>query len=423
MKSISLFFIVHQPVRLKRLRFFDIGKSDYYYDDYRNETILRRLADNCYLPTNKILLDLIKKCQGEFKVTFSISGTAIDQFKIYTPEVIQSFQELAATGCVEFVAETYSHSLASIKDKAEFVKQVNKHADKMESLFGTKPTIFSNTELIYSDEIGKLIAEMGYKAILAEGPKHILNWRGPNYIYSSASNPSLALLLKNDMLSDDIAFRFSDQNWSGWSLTAKDFVSWMKKIPEKEKNINLFMDYETFGERKKKESGIFEFLTSLPTAVLRKSSFKFMTPSEVVEHYQPISALNIPHPISWADEERDLTAWLGNELQQEAFEKLYELSSKIGQYTDAALKKDWEYLQTSDHFYYMSTKHFSEDTVHPNCNPYDSPYDAFLNYMNVLNDFAIRLNRLSTKKIKSPVKAGYQKKSNHKRSGIVPHIE
>lgn len=397
MRSICLCFKVHQPVRLKKFRFFDIGNSDYYYDDYNNEVIIRRVAANCYLPANKMILDLINKYQGRFKVSFSISGTALDQFKIYAPEVIESFRKLAATGCVEFLAETYFHSLTVLKNKTEFQKQVIAHAAEIESLFGKKPTVFSNTGLIYSNEIGAMVAELGYKAILAEGPSHILQWRSPNYLYHNKINPLLSVLLKNDSLSDDIAFRFSDTKWSGWPLTSKTYVSWLNKIPEKEKIVNLIMDYETFGERQKSETGIFDFLNSLPLAVFRKSNFEFRSPSEVVEHHQPISTLNVPYPISWADGEKDLSAWLGNELQQEAFENLYELSDRIEQCSDPGLLKDWYYLQTSDHFYYMSTKHFSDGDVHAYFNPYDNPYEAFMNYMNVLNDFTLRLKRIVKK--------------------------
>lgn len=402
MKSICLYFTVHQPVRLKKIRFFDIGNSDYCFDDYQNEYILQKVAQNCYLPANKLILELIHKYRGRFKVAFSISGTAIDQFKIYAPQVIDSFRELADTGCVEFVAETYSHSLAAIKNSAEFKKQVKLNADAIESLFRLRPTVVANTELIYSDEIGELVAEMGYKAILTEGPHHILNWRSPNYLYKNAINRSLTVLLNNDMLSNDIAHRFSDSNWCGWPLTAPKYVSWLNKLPEKEKIVNLFMNYETFGERHKSESGIFDFLNTLPLAVFRKSEFKFHTPSEILANYEPISKLNAPTPISWADSEKDLSAWFRNELQQEALENLYELSEKIEHCHDEKLLKDWQYLQTSDHFYYMSTKHHFNRAIHASCSPYDSPYEAFINYMNVLNDFTIRLNKtLTPKKIAS----------------------
>jgi len=370
-----------------------MGNSDYYYDDYTNEMILRRVAESCYLPANKIILDLINKYQGSFRIAFSISGTAIDQFKIYAPDVIESFRKLAATGCVEFLAETYSHSLSALKDENEFRRQVDSHATVIETLFGKRPTVFANTEFIYSDEIGAQVAGMGYKATLTNEPTPFLKWKCPNYLYKNAINPALMVLLKNERLSDDIAFRFSNSAWSGWPLTAAKYVSWLNKIPEEEKIVNLFMDYETFGEHQKLGSGIFKFLGSLPSEVLHNSDFQFMTPSEVAQHHQPVAAIDVPRPISCADQERDLTAWLGNELQQEAFEKLYVLSGMIGKCNDPALLKDWQYLQTSDHLYYMSTKYFSDGDVHAYFNPYDSPYMAFMNYMNVLNDFSIRLNR------------------------------
>ena len=383
-------------------------KSDYYYDDYSNDILLRQVAENCYLPTNKIILDLIYKHQGRFKVAFSISGTAIDQFKIYAPEVIESFQELADTGCVEFVAETYSHSLSALKNPAEFKKQVKLHTDTIEALFGKRPTVFANTQLIYSDEIGALVAEMGYKAILAEDSNHFLQWRSPNYIYRNAIHSDLTILLKNNQLSDDIAYRFSNSHWSGWPLTVPKYASWLNKIPKAEKIVNLFMDYEIFGEHQKMGTGIFEFLDSLPSAVFRKTDFEFMTPSEVVANYQSISTLNVTYPISMADQGMDITPWLGNELQKEAFEKLYDLSDLILQCSNADLLKDWQYLQTSDHFHYMSTKSLPEGEVHTCCNPFDGPYEAFVNFMNVLNDFSIRLNR--TVKIKHSYQFNIDKK-------------
>jgi alpha-amylase len=393
MRSICLCFQVHQPVRLKKISFFDIGNCDYYYDDQNNEIILRRVTENCYLPTNKMILDLIKKHQSRFKVAFSISGTALDQFKIYAPEVIESFRELGASGCVEFLAETYSHSLAFLKNKDEFKRQVETHSIAIETLFGKRPVVFANTGLNYSDEIGAMIAEMGYKATLSEGPSHVLKWRSPNYLYRNALKPELTVLLKNHWLSDDIAIRFSNSGWSGWPLTAKKYVSWLNKIHNEENVVNLFMDYETFGERHHKDTGIFKFLELLPSTVFTKSDFEFMTPSEVISQYQPISTLNMPSPISRADAERDITAWLGNEIQEEAFGQLYGLKEMIDQCTDPDLLKDWQYLQTSDHFCYMSTKYFSDVNAHSYFNPYDSPYDAFMNYMNVLNDFTIRLIR------------------------------
>jgi len=394
MRSICLYFNIHQPVRLKKFRFFDLGRSDYYYDDYSNEIILSKVTKNCYLPANKMILDLIIQHQGRFKVAFSISGTAIDQFKLYAPEVIESFRELADTGCVEFLAETYSHSFSVLKDKTEFKKQVESHANTIETLFGIRPTIFANTELIYSDEIGAVVADMGYKAILAEVSSHILKWRSPNYLYRNAINPAFTVFLKNNPLSDDIASRFSNSDWSRWPLTSPKYASWLNKIPKEEKIINLFMNYEIFGEHQKLDTGIFEFLESLPSAVLRKTDFEFRTPSEVVENHQPISTLHVNYPVSQADKTMELTPWMGNDLQKEAFEKLYKLNKLINQCTDQGILKDWQYLQTSDHFYYMSTKSFPQGDVHASLNPYEGPYEAFMNFMNVLNDFSIRLNQL-----------------------------
>lgn len=395
MKSLCLCFQVHQPVRFKKFRFFDIGNSDYYYDDHNNEKIITRVAQNCYLPSNKLILDLINKNQGRFRVAFSISGTAIDQFKLYAPEVIESFRELAATGCVEFLAETYSHTLVALKNKEKFRQQVDTHATTIETLFGKRPTAFKNTGLIYSDEIGAMIAEMGFKTTLSAGPNHILKWRSPNYLYRNAINEDLTVLLKNHRLSDDISQRFSSVDWVGWPLTAKKYASWLNKISDEEKIVNLVIDYETFGERHKRDTGIFDFLALLPSAVFTKSDFEFLTPSEVSANYQPVAIINVPCPTSTADEERDLTAWLGNELQQDAIEKLYSLSQRIDLCTDPNLLKDWQYLQTSDHFSYMSTKYLFHGHADGVFSPYDSPYEAFMNYMNVLNDFTIRLNRIT----------------------------
>jgi alpha-amylase len=392
MRTICLYFQVHQPFRFRRYRFFDIGNEHYYYDDYTNESILRKVADKCYLPTNKILLEMIKKYEGRFKVAFSISGVALDQFELYAPDVLESFKKLAGTGSVEFLAETNAHSLASLKNKTEFEKQVNEHVRKVTNLFGQKPTVFRNTELVYSDEIGVMVADMGFEAMLTEGAKHILGWKSPNYLYCNAINPKLKILLKNFTLSDDIAFRFSNKGWHEYPLTTEKYVGWLNKLDKKEETVNLFMDYETFGEHHWAETGIFEFLKNLPETVFKSSKYSFSTPSEVARNLQPVSAINVNYPISWADEERDITAWLGNEMQQEAFNKLYELSGKISRANDPILEKDWNYLQVSDHFYYMCTKFFSDGAVHSYFNPYHSPYDAFINYMNILSDFIIRVD-------------------------------
>lgn len=392
-KAICLYFQVHQPFRLKRYRFFDLGNDHYYYDDFSNESIMRKVAAKCYLPANKIILDLLQKHKGKFKVTFSISGIAINQFRLYAPEVLDSFRQIAETGMAEFLAETDSHSLSSLKNRTVFERQVEIHREMMKNFLGVDPTSFRNTELIYSDQIGSWVADMGYKSILSEGAKHVLGWKSPNYLYCNALNPRLKVLLRNFVLSDDIAFRFSNRQWSAWPLTADKYASWLNKLAPSSELVNIFLDYETFGEHNWKETGIFEFLGHLPGAILKKTPFRFMTPSEVADTIQPVSAISVPSPISWADEERDITAWLGNELQTAAFEKLYSLSEKVRKSNDEKILKDWEYLQSSDHFYYMATKFFSDGAVHAYFNPYETPYDAFMNYMNVLSDFEIRVNK------------------------------
>jgi alpha-amylase len=392
MKTICLYFQVHQPFRFRRYRFFDIGNNHYYYDDYTNESTVAKIAQKCYLPANEILLKLLKSNKGKFKVTFSLSGIAMKQFQLYVPEVLESFKKLADTGQVEFLSETYCHSLVALKDRKEFERQVKKHDAMIKEFFGQEPKVFRNTELIYSDEMGDMVYDMGYKAMLTEGAKHVLGWKSPNYLYCNSMNPKLKVLLKNFVLSDDIAFRFGNKGWSEWPLTPQKYTQWLKDLEPKSEVINLFMDYETFGEHQWKETGIFEFLENWPNEVLKNQEFSFSTPSEVVDSLQPVSAINVPYPISWADEERDLTAWLGNEMQEEAFNKLYALLPKIEKCNDHKLCDDWEYLQASDHFYYMCTKYFSDGDVHAYFNPYESPYQAFINYMNVLSDFTLRLN-------------------------------
>jgi alpha-amylase len=392
-KAVCLYFQVHQPFRLKRYRFFDLGNDHYYYDDYMNESIMRKVADRCYLPANKIILDLINKHKGKFKVTFSLTGLVINQFRLYAPEVLESFRKLADTGHVEFLAETNSHSLAALKDKSEFQRQVMKHKEVLKEFLGVEATSFRNTELVYSDDIGSWVADMGFKAILTEGAKHVLGWKSPNFLYCNSLNPRIKVLLRNFVLSDDIAFRFSNKSWIEWPLTADKYANWVNKLAPKSELINIFLDYETFGEHNWKESGIFDFLNHMPGAILKKTPFRFMTATEIADSMQPVSAISIPSPISWADEERDITAWQGNELQVAALEKLYSLTSKVDRCEDDLIKKDWAYLQASDHFYYMATKFFSDGAVHAYFNPYETPYDAFMNYMNVLSDFEIRLRR------------------------------
>ncbi|MFU8842187.1 MAG: FliG C-terminal domain-containing protein [Bacteroidales bacterium] len=391
MRSICFYFQVHQPFRLRTYRFFDMGVDHYYYDDYLNRSIMQRIANKCYLPANELMLKLIKKHGKKFNIAYSISGTALDQFEKYAPEVLKSFQDLAKTGNVEFLAETYSHSLVSLKNKDEFRRQVEQHSEKTEALFGQKPVTFRNTELIYSDTIGEWVYDMGYKGMLTEGAKHVLGWRSPNFLYHADCNPHLKLLLKNFRLSDDIAFRFSNKDWSEWPLTAERFASWLKEIDHEQEVVNLFVDYETFGEHQWADTGIFDFMEALPAHVLKIAGFEFTKPKELIQKLKPRSGINVPYPISWADAERDVTAWLGNEMQNEAFDKLYQVEQRIAGCTDPAILKDWSYLQASDHFYYMSTKWFSDGDVHRYFNPYPSPYEAFINYMNVLSDFLSRV--------------------------------
>ena len=391
-KSICLYFQVHQPTRLRLYRFFDIGKDSHYYDDFANRTILRRVAQKCYLPMNQLMLDLIGQYKGKFKIAYSISGSALEQFQRFAPEVIDSFKALAATGKVEFLAETYYHSLASLASESEFRHQVQKHAALIEELFGVKPVTFRNTELIYSNGIGEMVYDMGYKTMLTEGARHIMGWQSPNYVYTGETQPKLKLLLRNYSLSDDIAFRFSNKGWNMWPLTAEKYVNWMKESAKEGDIVNLFMDYETFGEHQSEESGIFAFMKALPGAVLADGTFGFATPAEIVKKYKPVSDIAVDDAISWADEERDVTAWLGNELQSEAFKKVYAMTEKLSIVNDPDLWNDFGHLQESDHFYYMCTKFFSDGEVHKYFNPYDTPYEAFINYMNVISDFQIRLD-------------------------------
>ncbi|MBQ5458367.1 MAG: glycoside hydrolase family 57 protein, partial [Bacteroidales bacterium] len=385
MRSICFYFQVHQPFRLKKYRFFDIGNDHSYYNDYENRTIMRKVAEKCYLPANQLFLDLVNEYGDNFKIAYSLSGTVIDQFELYAPDVLESFQKLFATGRVELLDETYSHSLSALRPEDVFDYQVNRHKRKVKELFGLQPKIFRNTELIYSDEIGEKVAKLGYEGMLTEGARHIMGWKSPNYLYCNAVNPKLKLLLKNFKLSDDIAFRFSNQAWEEYPLTAEKYVAWLNAIDPNEDVVNLFMDYETFGEHQWKETGIFDFMRALPEKVFKYSDYQFHTPSEVVAKHNPVGVLNVPYPISWADEERDLTAWLGNELQNEAFENLYKLFERVKELDDPELWRDWLYLQTSDHFYYMCTKWFSDGDVHKYFNPYSSPYEAFINYMNILS--------------------------------------
>lgn len=394
MKTVCLYFQVHQPWRLKVYRFFNIGKDHNYLDDFTNRSIMQKVARQCYLPMNALLLKLIKENKGTFRCSFSITGSAVEQFRAYAPEVLDSFRALAETGCVEFLAETYSHSLAALSSKEDFVEQVKLHTAMIKKEFGKKPAAFRNTELIYSDQIGAMVSELGFKTILAEGAKHVLGWKSPDYIYTNAIDNRLRVLLRNYKLSDDIAFRFSNKGWDQYPLTADKFASWI--AGETGEVVNLFMDYETFGEHQKADTGIFDFVKALPKAILKQGELQFSTVSEAAKAYQPVGVLHCPHVMSWADEERDVTAWLGNELQNEAFSKLYALKDKIKALKNADFSYVWNFMQTSDHFYYMATKWLSDGDVHSYFNPYGSAYEAFINYMNVLSDFEIELTKAKT---------------------------
>lgn len=387
MKSICLYFQIHQPFRLKRYRFFDIGKDHYYYDDFANDDVITRIARNSYLPAVEAMKEMVNTSGGKFKVAISISGVALEQLEMYVPELIDSLKELSKTGCVEFLSETYAHSLASLSDIDEFRAQVKAHDEKINVLFGQQPKVFRNTELIYSDEIAGMIAGMGFKGVITEGAKHILGWKSPNYLYNSMAAPKLKMLLKNDKFSDDIARRFSDYEWNEYPLTAEKYIGWIKGLPVEEPIVNLFMNCEVLGESQPRETGIIEFFKALPRFA-EQEGIGFVTPSEAISKLKPVDALSVPYPMSWTDEARDVSTWLGNRLQNEAFHKLYSLAERVRMCDDRRIKQDWQYLQASDHFFFMSTKYGAGKSAF---SPYETPYDAFINYMNVLSDFIVRV--------------------------------
>lgn len=390
MKTVCLYFQIHQPLRLRRYRFFDMGVNTDYLDESLNRANVRAVAERCYIPMNNLLLSLIERHGEAFKIGFSISGFAVELMKQYAPEALDSFRRLAATGCVEFVAETYSHSLSSITSQEEFKEEVARDMAMIEREFGQKPTTFRNTEMIYSDAIGAAVADMGFTAMLTEGAKHILGWKTPNYIYANAVNPRLKLLLRNSSLCDDLRYRFSDKGWDNWPLSADKYLQWISSTDTPGDVINLFLDYETFGYHQGAETGIFDFFVSFVDKAMH-AGVTFENPAKVAERLQPVSVLHVPYPISWTDEERDITAWFGNELQNEAIGKLYAQRDKVYRIGDENLMHVWRFMQISNHFYYMSTKWFTQGTV-ANVNPYGSPYEAFINYMNVLSDFIRQLD-------------------------------
>ena len=390
MKSVCFYFKIHQPYRLKRYRFFDIGNDHYYYDDFADDEIITRVAHNSYIPMADTLLHMIKSSNNEFKCALSISGTAIEQLQMYVPECIDKLRQLADTGCVEFLSGTYSHSLASLEDPEEFLREVKAHDDLIHRLFGVKPTVFANTELIYDDDIAMLVAGMGFKTVLTDGAKHILGWKSPNYVYKAATAPNLKVLLTNDKLAEDISMNFNNPEWDEYPLTADKYAGWLASLPEEEQIVNLLLSMDTFGTFLPASTGIFEFMKALP-AFGKEKGLKFTTPSEAAAHLKPVGDLSIPYPISGIDEARDVSAWKGNELQREALRKLYAVAERVSLCDDRRLKQDWEYLQSSDHFYYMSTKNLADGASHAAFSPYDSPFAAFTNYMNVLADFLVRV--------------------------------
>lgn len=391
-RYLNLYFQVHQPRRLKRFPFFDVGLGNNYFDDNLNGQIVRRIADACYLPANKLLLELIA-LHPELKITFSVSGVALEQFEQFAPAVLQSFRQLAETGSVEFLAETYHHSLSYFINRDEFVEQVSLHRRKLHKLVGVRPAFFRNTELIYSDGIGKTVADLGFAGMFIDGVPGVLNGRTPNALYRHP-HEDLVLFPRNFQLSDDIAFRYSDRNWSEWPLTGDKFARWLSAIPRHEKFIGLGMDYETFGEHKKADSGIFDFLGAFIKAVLASGQFTFVTPSEAVRSVPAGQVISCERAISWADESRDLSAWLGNAMQRDAFDSLYRFHDTIIGSGNRRLIDTYRHLQTSDHFYYMSTKKDQDGAVHQYFSPYGSPYEAFMNYMNIVTDLELNVKAL-----------------------------
>lgn len=389
MVTVCLYFHVHQPYRLQKYSFFDIGKNHDYFDAEKNKRICEKVAQRCYLPANRILLDLIKSFKGTFKVAFSISGVALEQFQEYTPDVLDSFKALSQTGCVEFLAETYYHSLAFLYSPDEFKRQVKQHCHAIATHFHQQSHIFRNTELIYNNDLARYIESLGFKGIITEGADHILKSQSHHQVYRPAGCTSIALLLKNYRLSDDIAFRFSNKKWHKWPFTPAKFAQSIRALQGDV--VNIYVDYETFGEHQWKESGIFTFLKKLPSAMARYTTISFSLPSDVIQQHPPQGILDVPQFISWADVARDLTAWLGNKMQQDALQQLYALEGAVLKTNNQDLIRTWRLLQTSDHFYYMCTKYFNDGDVHKYFNPYDTPYEAFIAFMNVLTDMKERV--------------------------------
>lgn len=392
MASVCFYFQVHQPFRLRHYTVFD--HTPRYFDEFKNASICRKVANKCYLPSNRLLLDIIQRYEGRFKVSYSITGVVLEQFQKYCPEVMSTFDALAETGCVEFLGETYYHSLSFLYSHDEFIEQVNKHTELIRKLYGQTPRIFRNTELIYSNALAETIEKMNrFDGIVTEGADHILGHRNSNFVYRPPNCKRLKLLLKNYSLSDDIAFRFSNRDWPEFPLMADKFAQWINRVNGNGQCVNLFMDYETFGEHQWEDTGIFDFISHLPEEVLKHPDNNFMTPGELVDTYDAVDVVDVPHIISWADTERDLSAWLGNAMQSNALHEIYKIEKLIKQTQNDELIADWRRMQTSDHFYYMCTKYFADGDVHKYFNPYESPYDSYINFMNVLSNLRDRCNQ------------------------------
>ena len=388
MASVCFYFQVHQPYRLRRYSIFDTSTD--YFDHEHNREVCQKVARKCYVPACRVLLDLVRAHEGRFRCSFSLSGVVLDQLEEYSPEVIDLLHQLNESGCVEFLAETYYHSLSFLYSREEFAQQVELHRDRIRGLFGREPRIFRNTELIYNNEVARFVANLGFDGMLAEGLDRLLGHRSPAWVYHPPKTPDFSLLLKNYRLSDDIAFRFGDRNWSEWPMTADRFADWVHQVNGNGYLVNLFMDFETLGEHQWEDTGIFEFLRDLPGKVMARGDNDFVTVSEAVARYAPSGAYDVPHLISWADTERDLSAWLGNAMQSNGVAELYQLELAVKASGDEQLLSDWRRLQTSDHFYYMCTKWFADGDVHKYFNPYDSPYDSYINFMNVLDNLSSR---------------------------------
>lgn len=390
MKTICLYFEIHQIIHLKRYRCFDIGRDHYYYDDYENERSITDIAERSYIPALSTLIDMAKSNDGAFKVALSLSGVGLEQLEIYAPKVIELLHKLNETGCCEFLCEPYSHGLSSLANEECFRDDVERMRKKVKQMFGQDPKVFRNSSLIYSNEIGAMVADMGFKGMLTEGAKHVLGWKSPHYLYHCAHNPNLKLLLRDYKLSDDISLRFSNPDWSEYPLFADKYIGWIADLPEEEQVINIFMELSSLGIFQPLSSNILEFLKALPACAKGKGII-FSTPTEIVTKLKSVDQVDVPYPLSWVDEERDISCWLGNVMQREAFNKLYSVAERVHLCTDRRIKQDWDYMQASNNFRFMTTKNTG---VTLNRGIYDSPFDAFTNYMNILGDFISRVNSL-----------------------------